>query len=122
MRALIICEPHITNILRGRKTWEIRCSNCRIRERIGLIRSGSGLIVGKVDITNSRGPLSDDEFRANYSKHLVPPDNFDDLRRRCKRRRIHAWVLANPRWLPEPVPYEHRKGMRIWVRVPNILG
>ena len=122
MRALIVREPYITHILQGRKTWEIRCSNCNIRERIGLIRSGSGFIVGTADIIDSKGPLSDEEFRTNYSKHLVPPDYLNEFRQRCKRKQLYAWVLANPNWLPKPVQYEHRRGLQIWVRVPEVPG
>ncbi len=58
MRGLIIDEPWVSYILDGRKTCELRGSNCRIRERIGLIRKGSGLVVGTADVVGARGPLT----------------------------------------------------------------
>jgi hypothetical protein len=57
MRGLLIRSPWIEEILRGRKTWEIRGSNTNIRGRIGLIRSGSGLVVGTCDLVDVEGPL-----------------------------------------------------------------
>lgn len=118
MRALVIREPWITLILDGRKTWEIRGSNCKIRGRIGLIRSGSGLVVGTAEIVDSKGPLSDEEMRANTSKHRIPPEALDGIRNRYKN--IYAWVLANAKPLPKPLRYIHRKGAIIWVKIPDI--
>src|SRR5674476_1110094 len=48
--ALIVAEPWISKILSGEKTWEMRSRATTVRGRIGLIRKGSGLIVGAVDI------------------------------------------------------------------------
>lgn len=116
MRALVIREPWINLILEGRKTWEIRGSNCNIRERIGLVRSGSRLVVGTVEIVNARGPLTFDEFSANVAKHCMPPSAFYSLPYRDK----YAWILADPKALAEPFPYEHPRGARIWVEIPDI--
>ncbi len=118
MRGLVVQEPWITRILDGRKTWEIRGGNCRIRGRIGLIRSGSGLVVGTAEIVDSKGPLSDEEMRANVSKHRIPLEELDRIRNRYKN--IHAWVLANAKPLPKPLRYIHRKGAIIWVKIPDI--
>ena len=118
MRGLLIREPWITYILDGRKTWEIRGGNCRIRGRIGLIRSGSGLVVGTAEIVDSKGPLSDEEMRANVSKHCIPPEALDGIRKRYKN--IYAWVLTNAKPLPKPLSYVHSKGAIKWVKIPDI--
>jgi hypothetical protein len=47
MKALIIREPWIGHILAGRKTWEMRTSPTNIRGRIGLIRKGRAIVVGR---------------------------------------------------------------------------
>ncbi len=52
MRGLIIRSPHIENILAGKKTWEMRSSRINIRERIALIKAGSGCVVGVADIVD----------------------------------------------------------------------
>ncbi|NIO38677.1 ASCH domain-containing protein [Candidatus Bathyarchaeota archaeon] len=93
MQGLIIKEPWITYILEGRKTWEIRGGNCRIRGRIGLVRSDSGLVVGTAKIADSLGPLSDEKMRANISRHCIPLRDLAAVRNRYKN--IYAWVPAN---------------------------
>src|SRR5947209_18338036 len=50
VKALIIREPWIGHILSGAKTWEMRTSKTSLRGRIGLIRKGSGVVVGVADI------------------------------------------------------------------------
>ena len=50
MKGLISKSPHVENILSGKKTWEIRGSNTRIRGEIALIKSGSGTIVVSISI------------------------------------------------------------------------
>jgi hypothetical protein len=42
MKGLIVKSPWIELILEGKKTWEIRGSNTKIRGPIALIKSGSG--------------------------------------------------------------------------------
>jgi len=32
-------------------------------------------------------------------------------------RQTYAWVMARPRYLKRPVPYEHPPGAGIWVRL-----
>ncbi len=49
-KGLIIDSPHIERILSGAKTWEMRSSKTAQRGRIALIRKGSGLVVGTVEV------------------------------------------------------------------------
>lgn len=116
MRGLIIRELPLNQILQRRKSWEIRGTNCNLRERIGLIRKGSGLVVGTAHIVDAKGPLTPKEIEANFDKHLVPQSALD----RLGYKNVYAWVLADPKKLSEPVPYKHRRGAVRWVTIPHI--
>ena len=110
MKGLIIKSPWIELILQGRKTWEIRGSNTSIRGRIALIKSGSGLVYGTVDLIDSK-PLSLDEYQQATAYHHIQDCSV------APYNRIHAWVLANPGKWAEPVPYRHPQGAVIWVNI-----
>ncbi len=69
MDCLIIKEPYTDLILSGVKTWEIRGSRTHKRGKIGLIKSGSGTIIGEADLVDCIGPLSLQEFLNNKDKH-----------------------------------------------------
>lgn len=78
MRGLIIRTPHIENILAGKKTWEMRSSRINFRERIALIKAGSGSVVGVADIVDCIGPLSVEQRIASTGKHWVPAAQWSD--------------------------------------------
>ncbi len=52
MKGLIIKEAWIDLILDGRKTWEIRGRQTNKREKIGIIQSGTGTVIGTVDLVD----------------------------------------------------------------------
>lgn len=120
MKALVIDEPWISLILKGEKTWEMRKTACKIRGRIGLIRKGSGQVVGVAEVTDSRPPIPD---LAAYAKaepfHRIPPPRqkkaFEDGWRT-------PWVLANARPLSRPVPYTHPSGAVVWVNLDETVA
>jgi hypothetical protein len=118
MRALLIRSPHIEKILDGKKTWEIRSARTNIREQVGLIRSGSGSIIGVCDIVDCIGPLTEDQFRKNARRAGMKPSEaslgYDD--------KTFAWVLANPQYLKAPVSYKHPTGAIIWVKLDAQVG
>jgi len=115
MKALISKSPHIENILLGKKTWEIRGSNTKIRGEIGLIKSGSGTVVGTCEIVDVIGPITINDLESNIDKHCVPLEQFDQVF--GKYERIFAWVLEKAISLPEPVAYKHPQGAIIWVNL-----
>lgn len=110
-RALIIKQKWLDLIFCGAKTWEIRGSNTKIRGKIGLIESGSGLIVGECEIVDSY-ILSPQLFMANFHKHGV------DLRKdNLKYKTPYAWALRNANRYDKPIPYNHPQGAVIWVKI-----
>jgi hypothetical protein len=113
MRALIIRSPHIEKILDGEKTWEIRGARTNIREQVGLIRSGSGTVIGVCDVVDCIPILTDEQFRRNARKASSKPSEVG----LGYYKNTFAWVLANPQYLKAPVPYKHPTGAIIWVKL-----
>lgn len=112
--ALIIAEPWIGFILAGRKTWEMRSKPVRKRGRVGLIRKGSGLIVGEATLTDSLAALSEAEMLASIDKHCIPADV---IRRGEVSNWKYPWVLEDVTRYAEPRPYKHPSGAVTWVNI-----
>ena len=114
---LLIRAPWIEKILDGSKTWEIRGSHTNKTGRIALIESGTGSIVGVVELVAVVGPLSLKELSQNRRKAGF---DSDEPLFRLPYKRTFAWVLQNPRRL-QPVSYIHPSGAVIWVNLkPNV--
>ena len=110
-RALIIKKEHLDKILSGQKVWEMRSTATSICEKIGLIESGSGLIVGECWLLGSLAPLESDYARfISQELHRV-----DDLSKLKKWK--HPWVIDLAKRYEEPIPYKHPKGAVIWVKI-----
>jgi len=111
LRALLIRRPWIDKILDGEKTWEIRGARTTIRGTIGLIASKSGTVIGVCELVDCIGPLTANGFRKNSAKAGMRPSEAQ----LGYYRQTYAWVLAKPKYLKKPVPYEHPSGAVIWV-------
>jgi hypothetical protein len=109
--AIIINSPYIERILAGEKTWEMRSRNCTKREPIGLIRKGSGKVVGLARLIDVRGPLTRGEILANLDKHRRSREDLDNP---ALAKNNFAWVLKDARQLAQPVSYKHKGGVT-WV-------
>ena len=121
MRALIIREPWISEILAGTKQWEIRMFNTRIRGRIGLIRSGSGLIVGTAELCDAF-ELHQSTAKRAMEKHGMTAKEIRNLfstHNTLARIFPYAWVLKDPSPLAKPIPYRHPRGAITWVTIPE---
>jgi hypothetical protein len=112
MNALIIKSPWIDMILVGKKTWEIRGSNTKTRGTIALIKSGSGMIYGEIDLVHSK-ELSLTQYRESRRFHGVKSEAASVL----PYKKTYAWVLEKPQIYVEPVPYKHPMGAVIWVKL-----
>lgn len=112
-RALIIRQPHIGRILEGLKTWEMRSAPTKIRGKIGLIESGTGMIIGTAEIVGVKtAPRHYKEFALTFTRHRIP---FNQ--RHLIDKWPYAWVLEDAQALDEPIPYDHPKGAVIWVKL-----
>jgi len=122
MKGLLIKSPHIENILSGGKTWEIRGSTTKeLNTTIALIKSGSGMVIGKCKIVAVHGPLTRTDMEKNENKHLVERSRIDDVLNRYKT--CYAWELKDVVKLKSPVRYEHPSGAVIWVSLaPSVAG
>ncbi len=68
LSGLLIRSLYIDWILAGSKTWEIRGSSTAKRDRIALIQSGTGTVVGVAELVGVEGPLTLRGLVANARK------------------------------------------------------
>lgn len=115
---LIIDEPYISQILLGEKSWEMRSQRTAKREVIGLIKKGSGQVVGKATIVDCIGPLSFSELQNNTVKHGISKQQLDAG---LLDKWNFAWVLEKVEMFEEPMPYNHPSGAVIWVDLPKAI-
>lgn len=113
MKGLVIKSPWIEMILQGKKTWEIRGSNTKIRGKIALIKSGSGKIFGTVDVVDS---FAVDLTMYQNEKNMHQIQDVSVL----PYPKTHAWILENPVIFDEPIPYVHPQGAVIWVNLEEL--
>ena len=113
-KAIFIDEPWVSQVLGGDKVWEMRSKLTRHRGPIAIIRKGSGQVMGTASLINSLPALSRPEFAKHEAEHRISALAQEDAFHRGWR---FAWVLAEARALPRPVPYRHRHGQVIWVRL-----
>jgi len=116
MKGLIIKPRWVDLILSGHKKWEIRGSNTKIRGKIALIKSGSGMIFGTVELVDSQ-KLNNEQLRKGQLLHFVQENELDAV----SYKTPHAWVLKNPQILEKPIPYKHPQGAIIWVNLDDNL-
>lgn len=121
LRGLVIREPWIDLILNGEKTWEIRSTATKVRERIALIRGGSGTVVGCADLVGCEGPFNFEALRSHRSKHAVPDEPLRAFVEKYKGRAF-AWVLQSVRSFSPTFPYRHPSGAVIWVTLDPELS
>lgn len=113
-RALIVQQPWADKILSGEKLWEMRSRPTLVRERIGIIAAGTGLILGEVNLTDSPKAIDLKQANQNLDKHQVA--NISLLEKWC-----FAWVLNNPKRYETPVKYKHPRGAVTWVKLEKQL-
>lgn len=72
-RALIIKKNWLDKIFNDGKRWEMRSRNTKIRGKIGLIESGSGLIVGEAKIVNTLRMKQENLVKQTDKHHVYIP-------------------------------------------------
>lgn len=111
MKALIVKKEWLDKIFDEGKIWEMRTTKTKIRGKIGLIESGTGMIVGEVEVIDcSEEPLSEDAAKVSIYLHQV--ENLNLL-----KKWKYAWVLKDAKRYDKPIPYKHPKGAVIWVNL-----
>jgi len=108
-RALIIQKHWLDQIFDNGKVWEMRSFKTNITGRIGLIESGSGLIIGEATL---KGCLSTPVPKINFFKRY---HKVEDLSLLDKWK--YAWVLEDAKRYKKPIHYNHPQGAVIWVKL-----
>jgi len=114
-KALIIDEPWLSKILSGEKDWEMRSTQSKFRGRFGLIRKGSGLVIGIATLSDVSGPYDNAQLASYFRHHQVGEDlvSTPDYKWR------YAWELSCITSLAHPVPYIHKSGAVTWVELDD---
>lgn len=111
-RALIVKKHWLDKILNEGKLWEMRSTKTNVRGKIGLIESGSGHVIGEIEITGcSLYPIP-------KTKDLIKFHKVEDLELLNKWK--YAWYLSNPKRYFKPKPYKHAKGAVVWVKLKSL--
>ena len=116
MKALIIKKKWLDLILSGEKTWEMRSRNTKVRGRIALVESGSGLIKGEVTLWNS---FSLEAVRNKHGSRKSYKSYEDECHRikdsKLLKKYNQVWQLDAPKKYAIPIRYNHPKGAVIWI-------
>ncbi len=113
-RGLIVRQPYAGWIVDGEKTWEIRKHPTRRRGPIGIVSNGR--LIGQVDLVEVMGPFTVEELRAHEEMHRAG----EFLQNYAQGKPLWAWVLANPRRYPRPLPVPPRPGRVMWVDLADV--
>lgn len=111
-RALIIKKKWLDKIFHEGKTWEMRSRPTNINGKIGLIESGSGLIMGEAILIG----CSSIPMKANlkyFDKHKI-----EDIELLKKWK--YPWILSDVKRYENPIPYKHPRGAMIWVKLIKV--
>ena len=113
--ALMVCEPWMSLLCQGTKTWELRGSRTLKHGRIALVASGTGgWVVGGATLVGCHGPLSAAQLAAAEALHCVPGGGTAFRRYKV----VWAWEFAHASRAETPLRYEHPAGAIIWVNLP----
>ena len=110
-RALIVKKHWLDKIFDEGKVWEMRTTKTNVTGKIGLIESGSGLIVGEADL------IGCSEIPVPKHKGLIKYHKVNDLTLLDKWK--YAWFLSNVNKYENPIKYKHPQGAVIWVNLSN---
>lgn len=111
MDGLIVKEPYIDWELDGEKDLELRGSDTKKRGTIYLVKSGTGMVYGTVEIVNTFEIETVSQYEKLRKRHCVGAE-----RRNIRYRRLWAWELANPVRFDKPKRYIQKRGQQIWIK------
>jgi hypothetical protein len=114
---LVIAEPWVSEILAGRKTWEMRTQATRKRGRLELIRKGSGLVVGAATLVDSLPPRTKSQMLASLDRRCVPAASIE---RGDVDAWVYPWVLTDDVRIDPHMPYTNPPGRFQRIRHPAL--
>ncbi len=92
-RCLCVRAPFAGHIVDNLKPIEYRSAATRVRGTIGIIESGTGQIIGQVELYDCQ------------------PGEYEGC---------YNWYLRNGKRYKTPIPYRHPRGAIIWVKCPPL--
>jgi hypothetical protein len=108
-KALIVKKVWLDKIFDEGKVWEMRTTKTKIKGRIKLIESGTGLIVGEVNLIGCA------VRPCPKHKDLIKYHKVEDMDLLDKWK--WAWFLNEAKRYEKPIPYKHPQGAVIWVNL-----
>ena len=112
MRCLKINDKRVALILSGNKTWEIRRTNTKIRERIALGNTKTMCYVGYATLIDSI-EMTTEELKKHNDKHQANDfiEKYAKGRKGQKERKtLFAWGLEDIEVKAKPKPYPPSTG------------
>ena len=112
IRGLIIREPYVKLIVEGKKTWELRRLNTKIRGYVALMYRGKLYGFAKL---NDVFKMKVDKLKKYYSKHLTENVAIDKYAN--DKAELYVWIFSDPIKLPKPIDISYPKGAQVWVKL-----
>ncbi len=112
-RALVLREHWCDSILFDQKIWEMRSTKTNYRGVFGLIKSGTGMIVGKAELVDSLDLISLENFLQHAHKHKINRVSIET------QKWLYPWVIADAQPFQKPISYKHPNGAVVWVKLTN---
>ncbi len=117
-RGLMVRDPYASQILNGRKIWEIRGRATQIRGPVVIVKSGTGRAFGTANLVRVLGPLEIEDLES--APELPNTEREEIARHGLPYQKTYAYVFTNPKWFEDPIPYRHANGAVTWVRLPDL--
>jgi hypothetical protein len=115
MHCLKIEDKWVNLIMNGKKTWEIRRTNTKIRERIALGNTKTKCCVGYATIVDSI-EMSLVELKKHNNKHQA--NGFLDEYAKGKKF-LFTWILNDIKLEVKPKPYSYSTGS--WCNLQQVV-
>lgn len=96
----------------------MRSTATKQRGRVALIRKGSGLVFGTVEIIGCTEKLSRTQMLEEQQRHRI---NASDITCGTVDNWNRGWMLQGARALATPISYNHPSGAVIWVTLEDAV-
>ena len=95
-----------------------RCvsTQSKFRGAFGLIRKGSGQVIGIANLNEVSGPYNNTELAQHFNHHQVGGEITSSADYKWR----YAWELSEIKTLAHPVPYIHKSGAVTWVELDDL--